>query len=277
MDPHARRAPGCLRELRANGVTMLLTTHAMDEAEAPPTRFIVTAARVAISGNRAPLTNLAEVWRASSSAHQCQAVSRDSAGSLPAPAPAPPAKKDHQARAPRGATLMRNAEQLLLALVSPLAIFVAGRFASASTGSLELLGPSVSRWQCGPQRSPRSRSAPPSSDATECWSGWRQHRSASRGCSPEGTGRDYDPARSAGDLGWCCRRPRLAPTFTPLSSGAGHGPGDLGNGDFVCLALLLRVDSGGVHPGPCQSDLCDLAHRRSAHPPVARYPAVLRR
>jgi len=39
--------------------------------------------------------------------------------------------------------LIRNAEQLLLALVIPLAILVAGRFASASIGSLELLGPSV--------------------------------------------------------------------------------------------------------------------------------------
>ena len=38
---------------------------------------------------------------------------------------------------------MRNAEQLLLALVIPLAILVAGRFANASSDSLELLGPSV--------------------------------------------------------------------------------------------------------------------------------------
>ena len=37
----------------------------------------------------------------------------------------------------------RNGEQLLLALVIPLAILVAGRFAAALIGSLEVLGPSV--------------------------------------------------------------------------------------------------------------------------------------
>ena len=58
MDPHARRATWLLlRELRANGVTMLLTTHAMDEAEALADHvFIVDHGRVTISGTVRQLT-----------------------------------------------------------------------------------------------------------------------------------------------------------------------------------------------------------------------------
>jgi ABC-2 type transport system ATP-binding protein len=58
MDPHARRATWLLlRELRANGVTMLLTTHAMDEAEALADQvFIVDRGRVTISGTVHQLT-----------------------------------------------------------------------------------------------------------------------------------------------------------------------------------------------------------------------------
>jgi ABC-2 type transport system ATP-binding protein len=58
MDPHARRATWLLlRELRASGVTMLLTTHAMDEAEALADQvFIVDRGRVAISGTVRQLT-----------------------------------------------------------------------------------------------------------------------------------------------------------------------------------------------------------------------------
>ena len=58
MDPHARRATWLLlRELRANGVTMLLTTHAMDEAETLADHvFIVDHGRVAISGTVRQLT-----------------------------------------------------------------------------------------------------------------------------------------------------------------------------------------------------------------------------
>ena len=58
MDPHARRATWLLlRELRANGVTMLLTTHAMDEAEALADQvYIVDRGRVAIYGTVRQLT-----------------------------------------------------------------------------------------------------------------------------------------------------------------------------------------------------------------------------
>jgi ABC-2 type transport system ATP-binding protein len=58
MDPHARRATWLLlRELRANGVTMLLTTHAMDEAEALADQvYIVDRGRVTISGTVRQLT-----------------------------------------------------------------------------------------------------------------------------------------------------------------------------------------------------------------------------
>ena len=59
----------------------------------------------------------------------------------PAPAPAPPAKRIIRHGIMEARLLIRNAEQLLLALVIPLAILVAGRFASASIGSLALLGP----------------------------------------------------------------------------------------------------------------------------------------
>jgi ABC-2 type transport system ATP-binding protein len=58
MDPHARRATWLLlRELRANGVTILLTTHAMDEAESLADQvYIVDHGRVAISGTVRQLT-----------------------------------------------------------------------------------------------------------------------------------------------------------------------------------------------------------------------------
>jgi ABC-2 type transport system permease protein len=61
----------------------------------------------------------------------------------PAPAPAPPLKRIIRHGLIEARLLIRNGEQLLLALVMPLAILVAGRFANASVGSLEVLGPSV--------------------------------------------------------------------------------------------------------------------------------------
>jgi ABC-2 type transport system ATP-binding protein len=58
MDPHARHATwDLLEELRAAGVSVVLTTHAMDEASALADQvFILDAGRVAVSGTVAELT-----------------------------------------------------------------------------------------------------------------------------------------------------------------------------------------------------------------------------
>ena len=58
MDPHARRSTWeLLDELRAAGVTIVLTTHAMDEATALADQvFILDAGQVAVSGTVAELT-----------------------------------------------------------------------------------------------------------------------------------------------------------------------------------------------------------------------------
>jgi ABC-2 type transport system permease protein len=61
----------------------------------------------------------------------------------PAPAAAPPAKRIIRHGLIEARLLIRNGEQLLLALVIPLAILVAGRFAARSIGSMQVLGPSV--------------------------------------------------------------------------------------------------------------------------------------
>ena len=66
----------------------------------------------------------------------------------PAPAPAPAAKRIIRHGGIEARLLVRNSEQLLLALVIPLAILVAGQFADVAIGnvsmaSLDLLGPSV--------------------------------------------------------------------------------------------------------------------------------------
>jgi ABC-2 type transport system permease protein len=66
----------------------------------------------------------------------------------PAPAPAPAGKRIIRHALIETRLLVRNGEQLLLALVIPLALLVAGRFAdvsiaTASIARLDLLGPSV--------------------------------------------------------------------------------------------------------------------------------------
>jgi ABC-2 type transport system ATP-binding protein len=58
MDPHARRATWTLfDELRAAGVAIVLTTHAMDEAQALADQvYIVDAGRVTVAGTVGELT-----------------------------------------------------------------------------------------------------------------------------------------------------------------------------------------------------------------------------
>ena len=58
MDPHARRATwALLTELRAAGVAIVLTTHAMDEAQALADQvYIVDEGRVTVAGTVAELT-----------------------------------------------------------------------------------------------------------------------------------------------------------------------------------------------------------------------------
>lgn len=58
MDPHARRATWeLLRELRASGVTVVLTTHAMDEAQTLADQvYILDSGRVTIAGTVPELT-----------------------------------------------------------------------------------------------------------------------------------------------------------------------------------------------------------------------------
>jgi ABC-2 type transport system ATP-binding protein len=74
MDPHARRSTWqLLRELRESGVTVVLTTHAMDEAEALADQvYILDAGRVAAEGTVGALTSkgqsLEEVFLASTHA-----------------------------------------------------------------------------------------------------------------------------------------------------------------------------------------------------------------
>jgi ABC-2 type transport system ATP-binding protein len=59
LDPHARRVTWqLLRDVRAAGVTIVLTTHAMDEAEAlADSIYILDRGRVAVSGTVAELTS----------------------------------------------------------------------------------------------------------------------------------------------------------------------------------------------------------------------------
>jgi ABC-2 type transport system ATP-binding protein len=81
MDPHARATTWQLvRDLRDRGVTVLLTTHAMDEAEQLCDRVaIVTGGKLAALGSPAELTQHAvadEIWFASSAGLDVAAIAR---------------------------------------------------------------------------------------------------------------------------------------------------------------------------------------------------------
>jgi ABC-2 type transport system ATP-binding protein len=81
MDPHARATTWQLvRDLRDRGVTVLLTTHAMDEAEQLCDRVaIITGGKLAALGSPAELTQHAvadEIWFASAPGLDVLAISR---------------------------------------------------------------------------------------------------------------------------------------------------------------------------------------------------------
>ncbi len=81
MDPHARATTWQLvRDLRERGVTVLLTTHAMDEAEHLCDRVaIVTGGKLAALGSPAELTQHAvadEIWFASAPGLDVSAIGR---------------------------------------------------------------------------------------------------------------------------------------------------------------------------------------------------------
>ena len=196
----------------------------------------------------------------------------------PAPAPAPRAKRIMRHGLIEARLLIRNAEQLLLALVIPLAILVAGRFASASVGSLELLSPSVlalAVWSTG-------FTSVAISTAFERRYGVLE-RLATTPLGKPGllagkalsvimiiVGQLVILAGAAVGLGW-------RPTFTPLSAVLAVVLVILATATFVCLALLLA----GRLRAESTLGLANLIYvilliGGALIIPLERYPAVLR-
>jgi ABC-2 type transport system permease protein len=196
----------------------------------------------------------------------------------PAPAPAPPARRIIRHGLTEARLLIRNAEQLLLALVIPLAILIAGRFASSSIGSLELLGPSVlalAVWSS-------AFTSVAISTAFERRYGVLE-RLATTPLGKPGLlagkalavimimlGQLVILAGAALGLGW---RPR----FTPLSAGLAVILVILAAATFVCLALLLA----GRLRAETTLGLANLIYvilviGGALIIPLERYPAVLR-
>ncbi|HVD79041.1 MAG TPA: ABC transporter permease [Propionibacteriaceae bacterium] len=196
----------------------------------------------------------------------------------PAPAPAPPAKRIMRHGLIEARLLIRNAEQLLLALVIPLAILVAGRFASASMGNLALLGPSVlalAVWSSG-------FTSVAISTAFERRYGVLE-RLATTPLGKPGLlagkalavimimfGQLLILAGAALALGW-------RPAFTPLSAVLAVVVVILATATFVCLALLLagrlRAEST---LGLANLIYVILVIGGALIIPLERYPAVLR-
>jgi len=196
----------------------------------------------------------------------------------PAPAAAPPAKRIIRHGLIEARLLIRNGEQLLLALVIPLAILVAGRFAAKSIGSMQVLGPSVlalAVWS----------SAFTSTAITTAFE--RRYGVLERlATTPLGKhgllagkalavimimlGQLVILAGAALGLGW-------RPAFTPLSASLAVLLVILATGTFVCLALLLagRLRAESVL-GLANLIYVILVIGGALIIPLARYPAVLR-
>ena len=196
----------------------------------------------------------------------------------PAPAPAPPAKRIIRHGLIEARLLIRTGEQLLLALVIPLAILVAGRFAARSIGSMQVLGPSVlalAVWS----------SAFTSTAITTAFE--RRYGVLERlATTPLGkhgllAGKALAVimimlsqlvilAGAALGLGW-------RPAFTPLSALLAVLLVILATATFVCLALLLagRLRAESVL-GLANLIYVILLIGGALIIPLARYPAVLR-
>jgi len=196
----------------------------------------------------------------------------------PAPAAAPPAKRIIRHGLIEARLLIRNGEQLLLALVIPLAILVAGRFAARSIGRMQVLGPSVlalAVWS----------SAFTSTAITTAFE--RRYGVLERlATTPLGKhgllagkalavimimlGQLVILAGAALGLGW-------RPAFTPLSALLAVLLVILATGTFVCLALLLagRLRAESVL-GLANLIYVILLIGGALIIPLARYPAVLR-
>ena len=196
----------------------------------------------------------------------------------PAPVPAPPAKRIFRHGLIETRLLIRNGEQLLLALVIPVAILVASRFVKASLGSMELLGPSVlalAVWSS-------AFTSTAISTAFERRYGVLE-RLATTPLGKPGllagkalavimimSGQLVILAGAALALGW---RPR----FTPLSALFAVLLVILATATFVCLALLLagRLRAESVL-GLANLIYVILLIGGALIIPVARYPAALR-
>jgi ABC-2 type transport system permease protein len=196
----------------------------------------------------------------------------------PAPAPAPPAKRIIRHGLIEARLLIRNGEQLLLALVIPLAILVAGRFAARSIGSIQVLGPSVlalAVWSS-------AFTSTAISTAFERRYGVLE-RLATTPLGKHGLlagktlavimimlGQLVILAGAALGLGW-------RPAFTPPSALLAVLLVILATGTFVCLALLLagRLRAESVL-GLANLIYVILLIGGALIIPLARYPAVLR-
>jgi ABC-2 type transport system permease protein len=196
----------------------------------------------------------------------------------PAPAPAPPAKRVIRHGLIEARLLIRNGEQLLLALVIPLAILVAGRFATRSIGSMEVLGPSVLALAVWSSAFTSTAIA----TAFERRYGVLE-RLATTPLGKHGLlagkalavimimlGQLVILAGAALGLGW-------RPAFTPLSALLAVLLVILATAAFVCLALLLagRLRAESVL-GLANLIYVILLIGGALIIPLARYPAVLR-